>query len=343
MATHRVVIWPAVSAAALCLLDMVLRLCLNPWEGKDWSIVVHDPGKTFFHLFVLPAAVYVICSHYQWHRDRGIGPGTKAKLALLVLAAVSLTGAVVETRLSFKTRLTAAEDIAERSFRETVAVDRVQHREAVTDKASGTIARDAANKVAAGAVTEAIGQAGSWYQAMSARRVTAMLLSAIGYGLTAYVIWLLAATATGEFPWKSTRGYLFLVITLLGIWPMLNGYSEIWRNFGSPPSSNPAQGLALLMLGFTSLLTTIAFYKSDAEDLVSKIVDAGKNVASGAAPALIYRWSDPTPIFAVFDNDIVTFGVAQLFAGCLLVIAVMVIDTAIRRRNALPPSGQEKP
>ena len=337
MTEHRIIIWPAITAAALCLLDIALRLWLNPWEGKNGSIVVHDPGKSFFHLFILPAAVYVLCSHYQWHRDQRIGPGANAKLALLFLAFIAVAGAVVETRDSFKHRLTTAEDIADYSLRERIGVDRSERRAAVMEKkVRGAEARDAANKVANEAVVEAISKAGSWWQAISARRVSASLLAALGYGLAGYVIWLLAATALGVFPWESTRGHLLLAIVLLGSWPMLNGYSEIWRNFGSPPTSNPAQDLALLMLGFTGFLTWIAFSKADGKDLIAKITDSAPNLAAGVLPTLstwIYRWSDPALVQDGLGSDSVNFGVAQLIAGSLLVIVVMVVETRTRGRR----------
>ena len=329
MNDDKFVVWPAVAAAFLCLIDAALRLSLNPWEG--YSVILNDPGKTFFHLFVLPSILLILGKHYRWHHHLGIGPTLTAKLALVALIAVAAIGAVAETRHSFMDRLTAAEDLADHDLRASLATTRVDLRQAVTDQQKkGSDARDESKQLATKLVHKAMWSDGNWVQAMSLRRVTAMLLSALGYGLTAYVIWLLAVTASGVFPWKSTRGYLFLTVTLLSIWPLLNGYSEIWRNFGFAPNTNPAQKLALLMLGFTFLLTMIAFYRSEAEDLVSKLVDSAKYIASGAPSALVYKWSDPTPIYAVFGNDDLNFAVAQLFAGSLLIVVVVVFDSRIR-------------
>lgn len=130
----------AASAVTLCVIDAALRTTLNPWETP--LIVLHDPGKTFFHLFILPAVVLVLGAHQVWHRRQGIALAPVHQIALVILLLASIVGAIAETRHSFKTRLTAAEDIAAPDLRENLATERHQWRGALVAEAARDKSRE---------------------------------------------------------------------------------------------------------------------------------------------------------------------------------------------------------
>lgn len=342
MKSSRLGYWLVAVCVTLGLLDAALRIHLNPIEG--WIIVLHDPGKTFFHLVVLPLVVWIAANHYALHRAQcSVAVSAPAKFTLVLLMAVAAAGAVIESRSSFKDRLTAAEDIADKGFRDQLAQVRKELRDGLvtganqSDDSNGSQALKAKNKsneLAAEVTAQAVAQYGSWYQAASPRRLIATVLAAFGFIATAYVLWLLVCTARGIFPWASTGRALYLMILLLSIWPLLNGYSEVWRNFGVAPESNPAQELALVFIAFAVFLAAIAFGKQDDLSLVPRILKAMPELSSAIPAALIYKYSDPTLMLGFVEHDDYTFLMMQLIVAAMLWMIVL----AVEKRLLMPVS-----
>ena len=190
----------AAGLAALAIVDALLRFHWNPDVTRE--TVLHDPGKTFFHLFLLPPAVLIIWSVARHVSSSAEKPVRASKLVgfLMVALVVGVVVSTWNTQKSLGTSLTAAEDLRPRDLRQDVikmrrdvtadsclVLDLAEPTE-VLDKA--TCAKRRAAKIV-GPVS-----LGDLFRLMSPRRWVASTLAAYGTATAVFLLFLIALSSS---------------------------------------------------------------------------------------------------------------------------------------------------
>lgn len=317
--------WFAGSLFILGLADLILRCHLTNFSDS-LRLALHDPGKTLFHLVLLPSATYTILRHYPIDVVRyAISLQAKRRTlfawaTLFLVLALSL--GAYDLFAGFQDRQPMPEDVAKESDRGVLLATRIAFLQPNADgKALSTTYRsEVQSRLADRPLSKA-----------SARVYLSSLLTTTALLLLALVFWTLAAHSVAGHPLGHSQDFLTgLVIGLavLSPWLLLRPYSEWHFNFGAfAPGDYEPLWLALLFGALVAALIVILKEKRDVTVLVSAVVTAGSMVfaiATALEPALLGKIA----------------AVAMSSAAIYLVAAYVIVGGAIGIAVTFASAGQ---
>ena len=339
-------------ALGLGLLDAVLRIATHPL-GDGFRAVVNDPGKSFFHVFLLPPVIYLMLRLPATTKHAVIGLAVN-RLSIAILAALAITATCftyTEQKDTFFNRCATPEDISSLTAAEQYASHRqelwasilthdglgeAKSPERLTAEAYAVAREKILGPGAEGGKGRELETWANYFALASTRRYVADILALLG-NLTA--CWLLFAIAASFKRVISSRDRdsLLLLIAALVIWMPLRLYSEWHHRFGDVDGG---AGYGPLLLGAAFSLATIVILLTRASrSLWASWVPSASAIASIAS---VFTFKEKPDWFAFIakhfmDADMRYIAAYHVLAFVFLwAVGTQIENTLLRERPPLP-------
>lgn len=231
---------PAVVAAIACLagvLDIVLMVYFAGWRGGI-TLALHDPGKTVFHVFLMPLALWIFIAVFPRSLLSRLPPRGKPFVAGLAVLAVGLTllATVNDHHDGICDRFPAPVDIADASGRAGLLELHVSGHDAMRaarDDEDFTKVSDKAHKGYESKLAQIRGAACDYFALASPREYWSFVLSLSGALFVILVFWsLLLHLVARKRPSQEMLSAYLVVFALMVPWLFLRAYSEWYLHFG---------------------------------------------------------------------------------------------------------------
>lgn len=228
------------------LVDLIARISLLPWPiGLTESL--HDPGKVFFHIVLLPLISFLFIRHFPneiLQLIRGVDwRAWTARVTLIAICMLSIIQVTEDAKKGFFERLTTPENIADDTRRADFLAARLsilkEVRNGTLKPRDGKLqGREAAAKAVSGITPTFVNvlRSGSFRQSVAT--LLAFIGTLIAAGVFASII-LVKLIGGGTLNEKGKALFLTL-IALLSAWIPLKVYSEYHHNFGYFSGDDPA-------------------------------------------------------------------------------------------------------
>jgi hypothetical protein len=241
------------SLAGLGLIDVALRCYFTPDWKEGFSAAVHDPGKSFFHIFILPSIVYLLLTYWPKYLTGLSIKKNYLTITIFTLVIILAFGFTLNNaRDNFFKNITTPEDIVDiDNLRSKMFKARNDQRKEVDE---GNKIGETARKDFRIEAEKLIGfKKDSFWRYLkmaSPRRHVATILSLCGAIVVAVILSVLVSLPFARNFRLSTEGreYVLVIILLLSLWFPLKVYSNWYHNFGFYPGDDEAIVISMFLL-----------------------------------------------------------------------------------------------
>lgn len=316
----------------LGLIDAIARIWLLPWPvGLVESL--HDPGKTFFHIILLPIVAFLLIRHFPKEFIQVLTiPGWKRIAAIATLVAItvlSLLQVTEDARKGFFERLTTPENLAEPVQRKHFLDERLAIWSQVK---AGTINPPDAKIKGREAAGEAVrGIPPTFINVLvhgSFRQWTASTLSFLGTFTAAFVFALILMVPILGQGILTDRGKAFflILITSLSTWIPMKVYSEYYHNFGHYSADDPAIAPAVVF----AIIAIALLFAFKSKDPVFTIPSAVLTIASALFFLISQGMPDAFGKFSLLAAEMSVYQLAFFYGGILITLPSLVLHLSNR-------------